>query len=66
MKNLRKNVNHINQELVIYKNLLPFLENNFAMREEVEMLKEESLFQSEELQKYQRHCTSLADEVIFS
>jgi archaellum component FlaC len=38
-------------------------ENVFAMREECEILKEESLFQTEELAKYQRHSASLADEV---
>jgi len=36
------------------------------MREEIEQLKEESLFLGEELQKYQRHCNSLADEVTIS
>lgn len=35
------------------------------MKEEVEMLKEESLFQAEELSKYQRHSASLADEVTY-
>jgi len=40
-----------------------YLENNFALREELEQLKEESLFLGEELQKYQRHSNSLADEV---
>jgi hypothetical protein len=42
------------------------LDNNRALRDELEMLKDESLFQGEELAKYQRHCISLADEVKYS
>lgn len=39
------------------------LDNSYAMREELELLKEESLFLSEELAKYQRHSSFLEDEV---
>lgn len=46
--------------------LKALLENNYAIKEELELLKEESLFQGEELSKYQRHCNSLADEVRLS
>lgn len=39
-------------------------ENHIALKEELDLLKEESIMQNEELIKYQRHCHSLEDEVI--
>ena len=35
-----------------------------ALKEELEILKEEVLIKEEELSKYQRHCSSISDEVI--
>ncbi len=34
-----------------------------AVREELDLLKEEIVIKEEELLKYQRHCTSISDEV---
>ena len=39
------------------------VENNLALKEELEIVKEEALMKDEELNKYQRHCHSLSDEV---
>ena len=39
------------------------LENYVAVKEEHEMLKEEIVLKEEDLQKYQRHCESISDEV---
>lgn len=43
--------------------IILLIDDNHALKEELEMMKEELLFQGEELAKYQRHSTSLADEV---
>lgn len=34
-----------------------------ALKEELDILKEEILIKEEELTKYQRHCGSISDEV---
>jgi hypothetical protein len=47
---------------VFISSLIP-LENIFDLRQELQLYKEDFLVQGEELQKYQRHCSSLADEV---
>jgi|LauGreDrversion4_2_1035121.scaffolds.fasta_scaffold376760_1 hypothetical protein len=44
--------------------LIYSLENVFALKEELEQLKEDFLIQGEELSKYQRHSISLDDEVL--
>jgi hypothetical protein len=42
---------------------LIFAENYMALKEELEILKEEIVLKEEELSKYQRHCSSISDEV---
>lgn len=39
------------------------IENYIALKEEFEMLKEEIVLKEEDLNKYQRHCDSVSDEV---
>ena len=48
---------------LLSKPLLLILENYIALKEELEMLKEEIVIKEEDLSKYQRHCISIADEV---
>jgi len=57
---MRRRPSHCNK--VFISNLIP-LENIFDLRQELQLYKEDFLVQGEELQKYQRHCSSLADEV---